>query len=364
MGSCHHSVPVGIGYSIIVSVRKGAAGYLSRKGVRHSSGPFGSGPQLDHACLPHRVIEGGTTMNSWMAELEEAAVGEIQQNVPLHKHTTWRIGGPADVLVTPTGKQELIRSMEILHRCGVPWTIIGKGSNMLVRDKGIRGVVIKAGEALDYAEFDGAFVRAGAAYSIIKLTVMAGKQGLAGLEFAGGIPGTVGGAVYMNAGAHGSDVSRIFKSAEIVLETGELVTWGPEEMAFSYRHSRLQEPESRGVVLEAVFQLQPGDRKEIQAELAEHKERRRLTQPLQQPSCGSVFRNPPGHYAAKLVEESGLKGFCIGGAQVSTLHANFIVNTGQATAEDVLTLIAHIRSKVKDRTGIELMPEVLVVGER
>ncbi|OXM15685.1 UDP-N-acetylmuramate dehydrogenase [Paenibacillus herberti] len=303
-------------------------------------------------------------MNSWMAELERANVGEIRQDVPLARYTTWRIGGPADVLIIPTGKQELILTMSILHRSGVPWTIIGKGSNMLVSDKGIRGVVIKAGDALDYVEFDGTQLRAGAAYSIIKLTVMAGKQGLTGLEFAGGIPGTVGGAVYMNAGAHGSDVSRIFKSAEIVLETGELVTWGPEEMAFSYRHSRLQEEGSRGVVLEAVLELHNGDRKEIAAALATHKERRRRTQPLQQPSCGSVFRNPPGNYAAKLVEESGLKGFSIGGAQVSTMHANFIVNTGQATAEDVLTLIAHIRSTVKNRTGIELMPEVLVVGER
>ncbi|QJC52499.1 UDP-N-acetylmuramate dehydrogenase [Paenibacillus albicereus] len=303
-------------------------------------------------------------MEAWMAELEDAAIGGIQKHVPLARHTTWKIGGPADVLLTPAGKPEMLRAMAILNRNGVPWTIIGKGSNMLVSDKGIRGVVIKAGEALDYAEFDGTLVRAGAAYSIIKLTVMAGKQGLTGLEFAGGIPGTVGGAVYMNAGAHGSDMSQRFNSAEIVLETGELVVWGPEEMAFRYRHSRLQEPGSRGIVLEATLQLAHGDRKEIAAALATHKERRRRTQPLQQPSCGSVFRNPPGHHAAKLIEESGLKGFSIGGAQVSPLHANFIVNTGQATAEDVLTLIAHIRSTVNNRTGIELMPEVLVVGER
>jgi UDP-N-acetylmuramate dehydrogenase len=303
-------------------------------------------------------------MKEWLEELEAAHVGEISQQVPLSTLTTWRIGGPADVLVVPSGKEELERTIAILHRHGVPWMTLGKGSNMLVSDKGIRGVVIRPGSALDYAEFDGTLVRAGAAYPFVTLAVKAGKQGLTGLEFAGGIPGTVGGAVYMNAGAHGSDVSRIFKSADIVLETGELVTWGPEEMKFSYRHSRLQEAGSRGTVLEAVFELQNGDAGEITAAMAAHKDRRRLTQPLKQPSCGSVFRNPPGTYAAKLIEEAGLKGFSVGGAQVSALHANFIVNNGQAAAEDVLTLIAHIRGTVKDRTGIDLQPEVLVVGER
>jgi UDP-N-acetylmuramate dehydrogenase len=191
---------------------------------------------------------------------------------------------------------------------------------------------------------------------------MAGKEGLTGLEFAGGIPGSVGGAVYMNAGALGSDVSRIFKSADIVLETGELVRFGPEDMAFSYRHSALHE--QPGIVASATFELNRGDPVQINASMASNKEKRLRTQPLQLPSCGSVFRNPPNDYAARLIQEAGLKGLRRGGAEVSTQHANFIVNTGQATAEDVLTLMTTIRSTVKDKFGVDLVPEVLVVGER
>lgn len=297
-----------------------------------------------------------------MEELERAAVGEVRRDAPLSDHTTWKIGGPADCLIIPENKEQLLAAVRLLRKHNVPWTNLGRGSNMLVTDKGVRGVVIKPGKGLDYVRFDGNLVHAGASYSFIKLSVMCGKQGLTGLEFAGGIPGTIGGAVYMNAGAHGSDVSRVFKSAEIVLDTGELVTWNREDMKFSYRHSILHE--RKGTVLEASFELAEGDRKEIAATLAANKERRLRTQPLQLPCAGSVFRNPPGHYAAKLVEEAGLKGMKVGGAEVSPQHANFIVNTGQATAEDVLTLINHIRSTIKDRFGIELVPEVLVVGER
>lgn len=301
-------------------------------------------------------------MNHFIAELEERQLGEYLFNEPLSKHTTWKIGGNADLMVIPQGKEQLIALIQLLNKHEVPWMTLGRGSNMLVSDKGIRGVVIKPGNGLDYAQFTGNTVTAGAAYSFIKLAVTAGRQGLAGLEFAGGIPGTVGGAVYMNAGAHGSDVSRIFKSAEIVLSSGELVTLHSEDMKFSYRHSILQE--MTGIVVEATFELAEGDRQSITAEMAKHKERRMQTQPLKMATCGSVFRNPPGDFSARLIEDAGLKGFQCGGAQVSELHANFIVNTGQATANDVLALIAHIQGVIKDRNGILLIPEVLVVGER
>ncbi|ANY69948.1 UDP-N-acetylenolpyruvoylglucosamine reductase [Paenibacillus sp. BIHB 4019] len=294
--------------------------------------------------------------------LENAKIGKVFVNERLENHTTWKIGGPADILIIPDGQEQIMSAVRLLHENGIPWTHLGRGSNMLVSDKGIRGVVIKPRGGLDYVRFDGNTVHAGAAYSFIKLSVMSSKEGLTGLEFAGGIPGTVGGAVYMNAGAHGSDVSRIFKSAEIVLENGELVTYGPEDMQFSYRHSVLHE--RKGLVLSATFELTPGDRQEIAATLASYKERRLRTQPLQLACAGSVFRNPPGDYAARLIEEAGLKGFRVGAAEVSVLHANFIVNTGQATAEDVLTLMAHIQGVIVDRYGISLVPEVLVVGER
>ncbi|RAP76655.1 UDP-N-acetylmuramate dehydrogenase [Paenibacillus montanisoli] len=301
-------------------------------------------------------------MEQFLAELREIDAGKVLYNEPLSEYTTWKIGGPADVLIIPNTEDQLVSVVRLLHKHGVQWTNLGRGSNMLVSDKGIRGVVVQPGEAFDYARFDGTHVHAGAAYSLIKLSVLAGKEGLSGLEFAGGIPGSIGGAVYMNAGAHGSDVSRIFKSADIVLETGELVRYGLEDMAFAYRHSCLHE--RPGIVIGATFELQQGDRKEITAMTSAYKQRRLQTQPLQMACAGSVFRNPPNDFAARLIQEAGLKGLRNGGAQISPMHANFIVNTGQAKAEDVLTLMETIQSTVKDKFGVELVAEVLVMGER
>jgi UDP-N-acetylmuramate dehydrogenase len=301
-------------------------------------------------------------MQSILAELEQKNWGKLLYHEPLAKHTTWKIGGPADCLMIPNGIDQLVSTIRFLNDHNIPWTGLGRGSNLLVSDKGIRGVVIKTGGGLDYAHFDGTAVRAGAAYSFIKLAIMASRAGLSGLEFAGGIPGSVGGAVYMNAGAHGSDVSRIFKSAVIVRENGELATYGLEDMAYSYRHSILHE--QKGIVVEATFQLEEGKREEIEAAYAANKERRLRTQPLQLASCGSVFRNPTGDFAARLIQEAGLKGLRVGAAEISQQHANFIINTGQAKAEDVLALIELIKHTVKDLYGVELVPEVLVVGER
>jgi UDP-N-acetylmuramate dehydrogenase len=291
----------------------------------------------------------------------QAADISVRINEPMSEHTTWKIGGPADVMVIPEGKRQLAETIRVLHHHGTPWMTVGRGSNMLVSDKGIRGVVIKPGKGLDGVRFEGNLVYAGAAYSFVTLSVMAGKQGLTGLEFAGGIPGSVGGAVYMNAGAHGSDVSRILKSAEVVLETGELVQMEAKDLQYAYRYSALHR--LPGIVTEAVFELEFGDRKEISAALASYKDRRLRTQPFTKACAGSVFRNPENNYAAKLIEEAGLKGTRIGGAEISTLHANFIVNTGQATALDVLALMERAKNTVKDRFGVELVPEVLVVGE-
>lgn len=301
-------------------------------------------------------------MQQVIAELSSGEYGEPKIQEPLAPYTTWKIGGPADLLLIPRSKEELAAAVKLLNRHGTPWMMLGKGSNTLISDKGVRGVVIKLGAGLDYARFEGDSVTAGGAYSFIKLSVMAGKAGLTGLEFAAGIPGTVGGAVYMNAGAHGSDVSRILQRAEVLLPTGELAALQKDDMAYAYRHSILQT--RPGIVTEAVFKLEPGDRNEIAAALAAYKDRRRRTQPLQQACAGSVFRNPEGHYAARLIEEAGLKGLRIGGAEVSPLHANFIVNTGQATAQDVLSLIEQIRRTVEQKYGVRLIPEVLVVGER
>lgn len=294
-------------------------------------------------------------------ELKQAGIEKVWTDEPLANHTTWRIGGPADLLIQPKDKESLIKVLQIIHRHEIPWSVIGRGSNLLVRDRGIRGAVLKVTEGLSHCEFRGEEVCVGAGYSMIRLAMETGKMGLTGMEFAGGIPGTVGGAVYMNAGAHGSDLSRILIEAEILFEDGEVKVLTNEEMNFSYRTSLLQQ--RKGIVVEARFRLQPGDRKEIAATLAANKERRRETQPLQMPCAGSVFRNPPGDHAGRLIEAAGLKGYRYGGAQVSEIHANFIVNRGGATATDVLTLINHIRSTIQTKFGVDLHPEVLVVGE-
>jgi len=301
-------------------------------------------------------------MQEMIAELKAANVGEVLANEELGPYTTWKIGGPADVMVVPSSKEKLAETVRLLNRSGIPWFLLGRGSNLLVADKGFRGAVIRLGSAFEQVRFDRNTVYAGAAFSFIKLSVLAGKEGLTGLEFAGGIPGTVGGAVYMNAGAHGSDVSRILKRAEVLLDTGEWAELGVPDLQFAYRHSVLHQVS--GIVTEAVFELQYGERKEIAAAMAAYKDRRLRTQPLQLPCAGSTFRNPPGHFAAKLIEEAGLKGTRVGGAEVSVQHANFIINTGTATARDVLALITHIQNVVKDRYGVELMPEVMTVGER
>ncbi len=294
-------------------------------------------------------------------ELLQIGVGKVWENEPLANHTTWRIGGPADLLIQPDDKAALVAAVQVIHRHNIPWSVIGRGSNLLVRDGGVRGAVLKVANGLSHCEFRGEEVCVGAGYSMIRLAMETAKMGLAGMEFAGGIPGSVGGAVYMNAGAHGSELSRILKEAEILFEDGETKVLTNEQLQYSYRTSVLQK--RKGVVLEAVFQLSRGDRKKIAATLASNKTHRRLSQPLQLPCAGSVFRNPPGDHAGRLVEAAGLKGFHYGGAQVSEMHANFIVNRGGATATDVLTLMEHVRQTVLERFGVDLHPEVLVVGE-
>jgi UDP-N-acetylmuramate dehydrogenase len=301
-------------------------------------------------------------MRQVISDLLALYEGDIQRNELMAPYTYWKIGGPADALVVPETKEQLIQTVKLLYQTNTPWFVVGKGSNLLISDKGIRGVVIKLGKALEQVQFEDTLIYAGAACSFITLSIMAGKKGLTGLEFAGGVPGTVGGAVYMNAGAHGSDVSRILKQAEVLLDTGALVTMQLEDLQYAYRHSILHQ--LPGIVTEAVFELAAGDRKEIAAAMASYKDRRIRTQPLHLACAGSVFRNPDNQHAAKLIQDAGLKGMRVGGAEVSAQHANFIINTGQATAQDVLQLMEHIQAIVWERFGVKLVPEVWFVGER
>lgn len=300
-------------------------------------------------------------MKELLKQLTEAQVGKVLQNEPLANHTTMKVGGPADLLVEPNSIESLKKTMEVITKHQVPWRVIGRGSNLLVLDEGIRGVVIKLAKGMDHLEENGEIITVGGGYSLITLATLQSRKGLSGLEFAGGIPGSVGGAVYMNAGAHGSDMSNILVKAHILFEDGAMEWLTNEEMEFSYRTSVLQKKRP-GIVLEAVLKLQAGEREAIVAEMQKNKDYRRETQPWNYPCAGSIFRNPLPYYAGQLIEKAGLKGYQIGGAKISEMHGNFIVNAGDAKAQDVLDLISHIKKTIREQLGVEMETEVEIIG--
>lgn len=280
---------------------------------------------------------------------------------PLSKHTTWRIGGPADVLVIPHTVAQVQEVVARAVRHGIPWFVLGRGSNLLVRDGGLRGLVIKLGDDFSAVSVEDGKLTALSGRGMVSAANIAIRQGLSGLEFATGIPGTVGGAVTMNAGAHGSEIKDVLAYASVLDASGAVREVDPAELSFRYRHSAVRE---RGwIVIAATFALQPGDVTVMQEQTRAHSRRRQSTQPLSLPNCGSVFRNPEGDYAARLIEAADLKGFRVGNAAVSDLHANFIVNLGGASASDVQAVMATVQRVVGERFGVELVPEVRVVGE-
>ncbi|MFC4770212.1 UDP-N-acetylmuramate dehydrogenase [Effusibacillus consociatus] len=288
-------------------------------------------------------------------------VGTVLFNEPLSKHTTWKIGGPADVFVIPSKTEHLQLLAKTCAENKVPWYVIGRGSNLLVRDGGLRGVVIKLADNFADISISGDQLTVQAGRSYVSAANTAIRSGLQGLEFATGIPGTVGGAVMMNAGAHGGETKDVLLSADIVEEDGSIRTLQNRDLQFAYRYSILKDQPR--IVVRVTFQLQPGSTEEMQAKVRAWTKRRQTTQPLQLPNCGSVFRNPEGTHAGFLIEQAGLKGTKIGGAQISDLHANFIVNVQKARAVDVLALIDLVQTTIRERNGITLIPEVRIVGE-
>lgn len=302
-------------------------------------------------------------MEEFIRELKNIYQGKIKINEPLANHTTIKIGGPADVFVEPKSIEDIKNIMAVIRKHGVNWQAIGRGSNLLVSDKGIEGVVIKLGSGIDHMEIDGVEVTVGAGYSLVSLATMLSRKGLTGLEFAAGIPGSIGGAVYMNAGAHGSDMSKIVKKAHVLFLDGTMDWLSNDDMAFSYRTSVLQNKRP-GIVVEAVLQLAEGEKEQIITEIQKNKDYRKDTQPWNHPCAGSIFRNPLPNYAGKLVEVAGLKGFSIGGAKISEMHGNFIVNTGTAKAEDVLNLIQHVKKTIYDLYEIKMETEVEIIGRK
>lgn len=296
-------------------------------------------------------------------KLKELNVGKVKENEPLANHTTLKIGGPADCFVEPSSIENLQKTMEVISDYQVNWRAIGRGSNLLVSDHGIEGVVIKLGTGINDLQLDGTQITVGGGYSLVALATQISRKGLSGLEFASGIPGSVGGAVYMNAGAHGSDISKILDKALILFEDGQLEWLTNEEMEFSYRTSVLQKKRP-GIVIKAIFQLAEGDREKISAEMKKNKEYRKVTQPWDSPCAGSIFRNPLPNYAGKLIEEAGLKGHSIGGAKISEMHGNFIVNSGGAKAEDVLSLIQYVKDKIFENYQVMMETEVEIIGRK
>ena len=302
------------------------------------------------------------TIDALLRELNEYQVGTVKKDEELARHTTMKIGGPADLFIEPTSIEGLKKTMQLVQKYRVNWRAIGRGSNLLVSDQGIEGVVIKLGNNLKDMKLDGTQLTVGAGYSIVALAVLISKKGLSGLEFASGIPGSVGGAVYMNAGAHGSDISKILTEAHILFEDGSLQWLTNDEMEFSYRTSVLQKKRP-GIVVEARFQLTEGDKEQIVAVMQKNKDYRKVTQPYDSPCAGSIFRNPLPHFAGKLIEEAGLKGFQIGGAQISEMHGNFIVNAGNAKAFDVLQLIQYVKKTIMEKYNIQMETEVEIIGK-
>lgn len=285
---------------------------------------------------------------------------QILQEEPLSRHTTFRVGGPADLLLTPSAEQ-LAPVFDVLKRHQIPVTVIGNGSNLLVGDKGIRGAVIEIGRQMSDIRVEGNCITAQAGAMLSAVAQSAYKAGLSGMEFAAGIPGSIGGAMVMNAGAYGGEMKDIVTSVKVLSTEGKVIELSNEQMEFAYRHSCIQKQEY--LVLEATVQLSPADAEGISEKMEELRKQRVSKQPLEYPSAGSTFKRPEGYFAGKLIMDAGLADFSIGGAKVSGKHCGFVINQGGATAADILALIQHVQREVKKQFGVDLETEVKLLGE-
>ena len=285
----------------------------------------------------------------------------VYRNEPMKRHTTFRIGGPADYYLCPHSAKEIQKVVEICREEKLPYFILGNGSNLLVSDQGYRGVVSQLWKNVSDIRVEGCLIHAKAGASLAKIAAEALEEGLTGMEFAAGIPGTLGGAVVMNAGAYGGEMKDILKEVLVMDQQGRIFTLEKKDLKLGYRTSAVKE---KGyIVLAAVLELRPGDREEIRKLMEDLKQKRVEKQPLDLPSAGSTFKRPEGYFAGKLIMDAGLRGFSVGGAQVSEKHCGFVVNTGGASASDVLTLIREVQKRVREKFGVELETEVKFLGE-
>ncbi len=288
-----------------------------------------------------------------------------EENIHLQEsmaaHTTFRAGGPAECFIEIENAQQLLKIQKYLCQVEYPYTIIGNGSNLLVSDNGYQGIVLQIGKKMSGIRVAGDVITAQAGASMAQAAAAAWQNGLTGLEFASGIPGTVGGGVVMNAGAYGGELSQVVTQVQVLDKNGEFLTLDNETMEFGYRRSTIRRRPF--IVTEVVLSLRPGDPAEIRAKMDELAVKRREKQPLEFPSAGSTFKRPEGYYAGELIMNAGLRGFQVGGARVSDKHCGFIVNAGNASAADIMDVIWEVQRRVKDRFGVDLEPEVVFLGE-
>lgn len=285
---------------------------------------------------------------------------DIKIDEPMKEHTSFKVGGPVDILVTPKQFQEVVDIIKLCKEHGIPYYVMGNGSNLLVKDGGIRGIMIKLIK-LNEVKVEENKIITGSGISLKDISTIALNNGLSGFEFACGIPGSVGGAVTMNAGAYNGEISHVVESAKVIDNEGRIRILNREQLELGYRTSSILK--YKYTVLEVTFNLKHGDYRKIKDRVEDLNRRRNEKQPLEYPSAGSTFKRPEGYFAAKLIEDSGLKGKSVGGAQVSEKHSGFIINKGDATAKDILNLIAIVQYKVKEKFNVDLYTEVRVIGE-
>ena len=285
---------------------------------------------------------------------------EVKINALMKEHINFEVGGPADILLIPSKVEQIIESIKICKENNIPYFVMGNGSNLLVKDGGIRGVVIKL-TGLTNLEVNKEEIKADCGVMLKELSDKALENSLTGLEFACGIPGSVGGAVFMNAGAYNGEIKNVIKEAEVITSSGEIITLSKDELELGYRTSKVMKDNS--IVINATFKLEKGNKEEIKETIDDLTQKREEKQPLEYPSAGSTFKRPEGYFAGKLIQDSGLKGYSIGGAAVSSKHSGFVINKGNATAKDILDLIAYIQEEVKKQFGVELHTEVRIIGE-
>lgn len=290
-----------------------------------------------------------------------AGSGEVVTEEPMSRHTTFRIGGPADYFVTPHTKEEIRQVIRLCKEEEIPFAVLGNGSNLLVGDKGFRGVIIQLFKNFSDITIEEETIYAQSGALLVRLANQAAEQGLTGLEFASGIPGTLGGAVVMNAGAYGGEMKDVILWSDVLTEDGEFLRLSGEELELGYRTSVIQKKPY--FVLGAALRLKKGDQTEIRSVMEELKEKRVSKQPVEYPSAGSTFKRPEGYFAGKLIMDAGLRGFSVGGAQVSEKHCGFVINKGGATAEEVQLLMKEVADRVEEKFGVRLEPEVKMLGE-